>query len=348
MNIYYNLSDPEVEKFLVLWFAAGEHQFGRKRYEKVDYSLEGYKKYIKKCLAEKKPAFHSVQPKASITKLFWEFDIDEKKFDISEITDHNSKMLDELWEQAKKLSFKIIDKGAMPLIVYSGRKGFHVWCFVQGFGYRYTKDEVRTAKATYKNMLKEIADDYDEYKNLDRHPLHVNALARIPFSFHQKTGNQVVPLNFERKPFIPDITKYIENKISKDFITDMSTKAATELTAREWKSEIFKSEIKDWEIRPCIEKRFRESPNHNVNLAMLLECIYAGFDDIKIHELFKTHKDYNYEMTDYQIKYQREQVEEEGIKPFKVETLKRMGICNDKMCKECGKCKKSKAPWFNK
>ena len=122
----FSLDDPDVERFLTFWFANGEHQFGRLRDQKCS-TLEEYKKFIKVCYLQGKPAFHSVQPKLKIEKLFWEFDtkIEGKKFT------YDSPLLDGVWEQALKVADKVKEKNGNPLLVYSGNRGFHVWVYVQ-------------------------------------------------------------------------------------------------------------------------------------------------------------------------------------------------------------------------
>jgi hypothetical protein len=247
----FNLSDPKVEYFLTFWFAAGEHQFGRLRDQKYD-TLEEYVKFIKMCYLQRKPAFHSVQPKLKIEKLFWEFDtkIEGHKFT------YDSPLLDGVWEQALRVAEKAKEKGAKPLIVYSGNRGFHVWVYVQSEEVMtFEVEEARLGKRFYKNLLYDVIGDKDNYPNLDTVPSHVNALARIPYSFHQKSGNQCVPLTEAREPYKADLTEFVSQPLDYDYVQATYKKAQDydeEHAAMLEKSKKLRSKEGPWEIRTVI------------------------------------------------------------------------------------------------
>lgn len=325
MNIFYNLSDPDVEKFLTKWFSGGQHQFGQFR-NYIHFDLDGYKKFIIKCLTEREPAFHSVQSKAKIEKLFWEFDI---KAEIKNVN-YFSPELNIAWDQAIKLALKIISLGAKPLIIYSGRRGFHVWVYTPKLGFN--EENEAYGRRLYKRIIFDILESEAEFPDLDKTPMHVNALARIPFSFHQKTLNQVVPLTIKRKPYVPNLDDFINSKLPDEYImneiSDLSHDVG-QINGKDFKS----SKIKDWNIRPCVIDAFISEKSHNSNLAFLLDSLYAGKTNEELHIIFKnTGENYDYEKTEYQINYARNKIKD-GLKPASKATLKEWGICND-----CGLC----------
>ena len=324
----YSLDDPQIKKFLVDWFSEDKYQLGQFRNNSAS-SIDGYINFIKNTFLGGEPAFQSVQPRATIEKLFWEFDCKDEIKDIN----YDSQGLDYIWIQVLKLCNKIELLNAKPLIVYSGRRGFHVWVYT--FMIKANKTSEKKAKMLYKELIYGILDDMNDFPSLDTLPMHVNALARIPFSFHQKTGNQVIPLTKNREPFIPNLKEYKEKIISKEIMGKYAC-----LVNKKLEKQSIPVEITDWEIRPCVREMFLKNMGHHVNLAFVLDAIYTGMSDEEIHGWFKiAHEDYDEYRTHYQIEYQREQIKE-GLKPPSKETLKRWGICN-----ECGQCDKFVNPW---
>jgi len=132
----FPLRDLKVSQFLEQWFSDGEHQFGQQRSHYFD-NIDDYISFIKYCYTSKKPCFHSVSPKMRLSKMFWEFDHDDKNANVT----HSSQHFDIVWEQVKRLVLRISLKGAKPLITYSGNRGFHVWVYIKSEPINFESEE---------------------------------------------------------------------------------------------------------------------------------------------------------------------------------------------------------------
>jgi len=323
----YELDSPEVRKFLGEWFDGDKHQFGQYR-NRHPSDVDGYINFIGLSFLQQEPAFQSVQPIGKFRKMFWEFDTKE---DIPNVN-YDSPELDTVWIQTLALANKIREHGAEPMVTYSGRRGFHVWAYTVELEIR--EDNERKGKALYKRVIYDIIGDIKKYPDIDKMPLHANAMARIPFSFHQKSGNQVVPLTMNREPYIPDLNFHKENCLDKLYISSHLEAVRDKMAKQSTRTSV----IRDWNIRPCLIDRFIRKPDHHVNLALVIDAIYAEKTDEEIHDIYKLGSSYDEGKTQYQIDYQREQIREQGYKPVSKDRLKEWGICDEEECKiGCGK-----------
>jgi len=321
----FALDNKNVEFFLEEWFADGEHQFGQYRNQSYN-NTEEYKLFITKCRAGGEPCFHSIQPMLKITKLFYEFDTKEE----IESPRYDSPELDVVWVQTLILAKTIEKNGMTPLIFYSGRRGYHVYAYVGEMSFK--PENEKMARKAYKKLLFGLITDFDLYPDIDRLPTHINALSRVPFSFHQKTGNQIIPINMSRKPYMPDIlnfktppksTSYLINMLSESVIRNKTSKP---------------KQIGDWTIRECVLNA-QKTGAHYGRLAFLSEAIWSGMSDENIHESFLFFEDYDEYKTQYQINCSRRKFED-GLRPPSCATLKQWGICDES-------CMKVKSPWEN-
>jgi len=157
---------------------------------------------------------------------------------------------------------------------------------------------------------------------------HINALARVPFSYHQRTKHQVIPLTLDRKPYIPDLQEFMDSPFTRKY----KNKCMTEALIKTKRSHTqLKVKIGDFKVRKPIIDAMSRNPDHNVRLAYIFDAIYAGMSDNEIHSAFKQYcpSDYDQYKTQYQLEYQRNSIKEEGIKPFSRETLIRLGIVKE-------------------
>jgi hypothetical protein len=317
-----DLDSKYVRDFLQLWLNEGDRQYGLKR-NVYPENFEEVITYIKRCIMYEEPAFHGVQAKLGIDKLFWEFDVDVK-FDNPT---HDSPELDLVWGETMRLVKRVKAAGGKPLMFYSGNRGFHVWVYSGLQGYSF-KDRPDVGKRMYKVMLFDILGDKKEYEYFDRVPTNVNSMARIPFSFHQKSGNQVVPIDENREIFYPDLQEYIDNPLDNDFVMDCFTKARHDVEARK----LAKDKRKDFvytgerKIRMAIRKALEKDPFHLARLAFVCDAVMTQMTDDQIHaDLSQYIDDYNMEIVQYHIDRQREAVAD-GMLPPSNRTLEDWGI----------------------
>lgn len=324
----YSLNSPEVGDFLTKWFANGTYQFGQKR-NKTASNLEEYIGFIEDCKKTKEPAFQSVSPQARIEKVFWEFDADIKSTEFN----YNSPLLDQVWDEVMTLFLRIRERGGMPLILYSGNRGFHVWVYAYSTEipeYMGTSEE--SGKELYKLLHTDILGDAKNYKYYDKLPSHVNALARIPFSYHQKTKNQVIPLTPLRYPYMPKVEDFISRPLDIKYVEDIEIKSLHKVVGRHESPTRPTSKYEgEYKIRPCIIDAMKREPSHYTRLAFVMDAICSGLPDEDIHALLKSFSgtdDYNYYATQYQIQYQRDRVKD-GFRPPTNETLVEWGILKE-------------------
>lgn len=323
----YSLDTPEIRDFLTKWFANGRFEFGLKRYETAE-NLDEYIAFINKCKMNKEPAFHSVSPRGVVEKLFWEFDAAKKEGNYT----YSSASLDEVWEDVMTLYINIKELGAKPLIFYSGNRGFHVWAYVYSTEFpSYPPEWEKEGRELYKLLHTNILGDIDNYKFYDRTPSSVNSMARIPFSYHQKTGNQVIPLTPLRYPYIPLLDDFIAYPLNPEYVITTERQARANIKRRESESLLPKRGLTTSIIRPCILEAMKTAPSHYSRLAFVMDAIYSGLSDEDIHALLKTYTasdDYNYFATQYQLEYQRGRAKE-GYRPPTNETLIAWGILKE-------------------
>lgn len=335
----FQLDDPKVERFLYAWFSGMGFQWGQYRHYHDLYELEEYKKYIKNCYLAGKPAFHSVSPNQKIHRIFWEFDIkkeqlEEMGLDIKTVKlTYDSPHLDFLWEQALKLAMNIAEHGGKPLLMYSGNKGFHCWVYSRTRPFTFDPNTIENASILYKMILHGVMGDEKDYPNWDKTPTSFNSMARIPFSFHQKSGNQVIPLTFSREPYIPQVDNFLLNPIDEDILYEIFDASEDVLETRRSQQELRDSpeaatKYRNFGVRRCIGLAMITNPDHPTRLAYLLDAIYANMTDEQIHKRFRELDDYDYNKTQYQIEHSRE-AKEGGVKPFSRATLIRLGIMKE-------------------
>jgi len=180
-------------------------------------------------------------------------------------------------------------------------------------------------------MLDKVVDK-SLYPDFDRKPTHVNALSRIPFSFHQKTGNQVIPLNMNREIKFQDLWFFRNNGLSPNLTQKVEYENYINLCIRE-RSEESIPNVGTWNIRQCIIRSMLLKPSHDARLAFVMDALYARENEAEIQAFFRGFKDYNEHQTQYQIEKAKEAIER-GIKPMMCDTLRNYGIC-DQSDEEC-------------
>jgi hypothetical protein len=182
---------------------------------------------------------------------------------------------------------------------------------------------------------------------------NIKALARIPLSYHEKSGLQIIPVDYKLNPTkIRGLSYYTEFGLKTEDIKNKYIEA--KVIAEERKKEIAKDiasynakkargEIKDGEIRPCFKQRLEkgEMP-HGMRLACLVEGFHSGIGSIDNQEplvqLFSTLHDYDGYKLSKETSVTRYQVwwffDQQNYKypPYKCETLLEKKYCLGEEC----------------
>jgi hypothetical protein len=152
--------------------------------------------FIEECAENKAPAFISVQPEKNkacplgIEKVFFDFDYC-KKSDLlaeAEIQERKLKLREELKYFLKQLDCLNIK----PLVVRT-RRGYNVHVFFDSV-YE-VNNELEFWKQVYKQLQLALLRDHD-YRFIDYAVVgDINRMCRIPFSIHEKSGEECIVVN---------------------------------------------------------------------------------------------------------------------------------------------------------
>jgi hypothetical protein len=305
--------------FLMEWFGAEGREVGmpQRRF------IGNYKDLIaaiKECKQRLLPCYLSVQPykaadqPCAIEKLFFEFDCAE---------DPGRAWRDTVsFAEALKRFYNV-----EPLIVFSGRKGYHVYAFLTK-SVRFEPNQLELAKRCYRELQMRILKGLN-LPTLDQSVIgDIKRLARCPFSMHQETSSLCCPVTLERKPYIPE-----DLNIYRTLDPSLLGPIIKELKAREKLSSLKVSKIPKFpknegkRIRPCIiaalEKPLEGGNGHLMRLAIAREYLAAGYSIDEVISLFQHQADFNQAKTRYYV----EHAAKNPTKPFTCQKIKELGFC---------------------
>lgn len=286
-------------------------------------AAEELEDYVSICRRFNSPAYVSVQPyKArdqplAIEKLFFEFDCPEDP--------------QRAWADAKTLADSIIRYyDAVPLVKFSGRKGYHldVWLreavMLDG--------AVELGKAVYKYLQVKILMGL-KLPTLDLNVVgDLKRLERVPYSVHEGTGLLCQPVDLDGKPSPPEkcnISEYRKSGLSTELLRDV----LKEVREEDGKSIVQKAIVKaDGRVRLCIQAALNQplegGNGHSMRLATAIELLNAGYTVDEVVSLFKSQPDFNPGKTRYYVEHALKR----GYKPFKCSTIRRLGYCLGSSC----------------
>ena len=301
--------------------------------------------YVKEYRQQGHPAFISVQPYTKrnqvlgLEKLFFDFD-------------HKSDP-QIAWKEAQDFALSLEQYyNINPLVVFSGKKGYHVYVWLKeiitGF------PNTTLMKAVYKDVCRRLLTGFN-FETVDTQVFEIKRLARVPYSRHIESKRSCVPVRVnDGTPFrVQSLEPYklfgLETQnvetVYKEVIWKARYKDAKKKKKQNW---MFTHDIqKNNKIRPCIQKLIDEAKTidfelpHRKRFAIALECIATKWSDNAIISIFSQQKDFDEDITQDQIKHAREYITEENehYKPFKCETLRdELNIC----FKDCPIKKKTK------
>ncbi|MEM2026856.1 MAG: hypothetical protein QXT30_03735 [Candidatus Bathyarchaeia archaeon] len=295
-------------------------------------SSEELEDYVELCREAGAPAYVSVQPYQSkdqplgIEKLFFEFDCPED--------------LRRAWLDAKQLADNIIRYyDAIPLLKFSGRKGYHVDVFLkQVVAFNPNAHPLEFVKAVYERLQEKILLGLS-LPTLDRQVIgDVKRLERVPYSTHEATGQLCQPVDLEGKPLSPEecnLEEYRRNGLSPKLLENVVHELQGEEKWRALYRERSMAHInlnKDKRIRPCIQAALNQplhgGAGHLMRLAIVREYQAAGYGVEQIIPLFQNQTDFDERKTRYYV----EHAFQKRTPPFKCSTIKSLGFCLSEKC----------------
>ena len=295
-------------------------------------SSEELEDYVELCREAGAPAYVSVQPYQSkdqplgIEKLFFEFDCPED--------------LRRAWLDAKQLADNIIRYyDAIPLLKFSGRKGYHVDVFLkQVVAFNPNAHPLEFVKAVYERLQEKILLGLS-LPTLDRQVIgDVKRLERVPYSTHEATGQLCQPVDLEGKPLSPEecnLEEYRRNGLSPKLLEHVIHELQGEEKWRALYRQRSMAHInlnKDKRIRPCIQAALNmplhDHGGHMMRLAIAVEHLHAGYSVDQIVSLFQHQTDFKEEKSRYFV----EHALKSKYKPFKCSTIRALGFCLGEKC----------------
>lgn len=309
--------DPEASGFLEEWFGLEGREVGTPERRFID-SYKDLIITIEECKRRLLPCYLSVQPYSardqpcSIEKLFFEFDCADDP--------------GRAWRDAVAFAEALKHYyGVEPLLVFSGRKGYHVYAFLEKT-VQFKPSQLDLARRVYRELQLRIVRGLD-LPTLDSGVVgDIKRLARCPLSVHEKTGSLCVPVTFERKPFIPedlDAYRTLDSSLLSPIIKELKDRGML-------KNTLPKPNIRmrrDGRIRPCITaalgKPLDGGNGHLMRLAIAREYLNAGYSIDEIVPLFQNQPDFNPEKTRYYV----ENAARHPAKPFRCDTIRGLGFC---------------------
>ena len=287
--------------------------------------------FIIKCKAEKKPCYMSVQPYEAqdqpcmLERLFFDFDCEA---DTSRA-----------WQEAVKFAETLIKfYGVLPFLVFSGRKGYHAYVFLQK-PVAFSADKIEFAKQLYERLQRKLLKGL-EFETLDSNVIgDIKRLARIPYSVHEETGRICQPVALNGRSYEP---RSLEIFRVYGLDTGMVQQVVRELRVEDMLRHALANKKhhvnKIGGVRPCIraalEGRFGplEGENgHLMRLAIARELLHAGHAAEQVVEMFRDSPaipDFKHEKTAYYVNY----LKAHPSKPVRCVRIREWGFCLGNSC----------------
>jgi len=220
--------------------------------------------------------------------------------------------------------------GVRALPVFSGRRGYHVYAFLQQT-VEFNPDQERLAKAVYKTLQSKLLRGL-RYKTLDHEVVgDLKRLARVPHTKHEITGKICVPLTvdggevslegfsfegYRRGGISPDVFQTVVREVLD--VERMKAKVQA------FRKKAGRRRFTTGRVRPCVEAALKNpNLNHKMRVAAVAEYHAAGYGRNEIRDLFRTQTDYEAAKTEYQIN----QIVSGGYRPFRCSTIQVLGFC---------------------
>jgi hypothetical protein len=328
------------EQFLLEFFGSFGRDLGNPERWFTDNPNELFS-FIEECAENKAPAFISVQPEKDkaqplgIEKIFFDFDYCKKSEVLSEAETQKrkSELRDEVQYFLKQLSTLKIK----PLVIRT-KRGYHVHVFFDSV-YEINQ-ELEFWKQVYKQLQFALLQVHN-YRFIDYAVVgDINRMCRIPFSIHEKSGEECLVVNSNLEEDKVRSVEYFKlyGLKQKDILTAMDKAHEFRKILKEKKIKYVPNtlSIESSEgIRPCFVKALNSGEMcHQQRLALLQEAYSLGFHSQEsIIDLFRVLNDFDDAITRYQVSwFFNNKVEKDNVKPYSCRTIERYGWC---LCNEC-------------
>jgi hypothetical protein len=343
------------EEFMLDYFGyLGGRDLGNPKQFFVDNPNEIIK-FVNENNAKKLPSYCSVQPRKEhkkilgIEKLFFEFDYGHENEKLSDKKIEEKKV--ELEQEVKDFVSFLDSQNISPLIVKT-RRGYHVYIYFDHV-YDVTDSSEEFLRELYVTLIETIISRYFCFrkngglKYLDEACVKdVYRMARVPFSIHEKSGEECILVELKNNSFNKSKIRGIAIQRQKGLKEEDFERAIKETKAKLKKREnIFmvkrEQQKQNWiikhgfvgKIRPCFIHTLKsgEMP-HQQRLALLIEAWYSGYrteDDLTL--LFTPLHDFKDSITRSQVRWFLKNGKWK-TKPYRCSTLIKLGYCIGKKC----------------
>ena len=328
---------PIIEDFWRAWFIGASNPRGGRELGNPSrvYAIDSSElpAWIALNEAKRLPSYMSIAIYAdrdrpmAIDRLFYDFDSKDD--------------LEAAWREAQEFSRALERRyGCRPLITFSGRKGFHVYAFLEK---PYRGSRLREVYAELQAMtLRGL-----ELQTLDRAVIgDVKRLSRIPYTVHEESGAPCIPVDHRGRPILIDASSLCALRhrgipwgVVEIAISHIEERAEAEGMRRIRSGWGFKSHRPRLPLsleprpRPCIEAALHKSLDgergHLMRLAILREYQALGWGKHSIVQLYRFQSDYgdgSEALRHVEANWRRD------VKPFRCKTIRMLGYCLGPEC----------------
>lgn len=317
-----------LEKFWSEWFTyplCGRETFKVYRYDKNGRpegtriflrTPEEFLRHIQYCWKKRFPCWLSVQPfnerdhVTIIERVFFEFD--------------SLGNLSRAWNEARIFAQALKRHyNVEPFLAFSGRKGYHIYVWLQKPEKFETTQQAKQFYETVENMI---------LKGLNLESLDVQVIgdvkrvARVPYTLHEKTLDPCVPITLDHTPcLIVSLEGFRQHGLPETF----NETAKHAMQKQQQQRRILRQRIKMpyKKVRPCIQaalgKKLEGESGHLMRLAIAVEYLHTSMSTEDVARLFAAQPDYDFEKSMYFVKH----AQKNRYKPFKCKTIRKLGFC---------------------
>ncbi len=325
LNQYEPLGSGVFPRFWESWFGihAGRELGCPERWF-TDNSAD-LERHVDNCRRNRLPCYMSVQPFTSrdqpfgLEKLFWDFDCEQDP--------------SKAWIEAKSFAEALVRfYHVKPLLVFSGRKGYHLYTFLRRT-VQFPLHRTEFVKAILEELQKRLLKGL-EFETLDPAVIgDLKRLARIPYSIHEKSGLLCQPVGLDGQPLTPeelDLEEYRRSGLDTEILEHVIKAVVERQRLKETHTKKLQVNAKKYAargIRPCIQHvltvPLEHGEGHQMRLAIAAEYLNHGYTVDQIVPLFSSQADFNEARTRYFVEYMAKR----GYKPFKCRTIQELGFC---------------------